>query len=240
MTSEILSEIYRNKGFSSNINLLYSDARKRDPSITRKDIKKFLQGELSWQLSFRPRKKFISRQVVSFKPLQNFCSDIAFFDRLSKHNKNYKYICVVADIFSRHLWAIPIKNKSAKVVTEVFRQLFVEELKLKTPFTIFCDRGTEYVNASMKQFLKEINGKVYHVTTDLASKSSICERLIRSLKAILFTWMQETFSNDWLSILPRSVSFYNNRPHRSNMNLSPRYVLSNKKVWNSIIAFRYE
>ena len=43
---------------------------------------------------------------------------------LKKENRGHAYVLIVIDIFSRQLFAYPLKNKSGIIITKAFTKLF--------------------------------------------------------------------------------------------------------------------
>ncbi len=72
--------------------------------------------------------------------------------RLSRQNKNYKFIMNVIDVYSRYVWSFPLKNKEASSVGVELRKV-IEEIKKKYPIntlTLTTDQGKEYEGAVKK------------------------------------------------------------------------------------------
>ena len=67
------------------------------------------------------------------------------------NNKGYRYIFIVIDIFSKYLWAIPLKNEYSQTITNEFSN-FLTTSKRK-PLKIESDRGSEFY----KSILLEIS-----------------------------------------------------------------------------------
>ena len=78
---------------------------------------------------------------------------------LSKYNYNYKFILTVIDIFTKHAWAIPLKNKSGISVTNGFKSILSEGpqggSEFRKPEKLWVDRGNEFYNTTFKSLLKE-------------------------------------------------------------------------------------
>jgi len=78
---------------------------------------------------------------------------------LSKHNDKFKYLLNVIDIFSRYAWSVPLKGKSGTSITTELKFLFRD----RKPLTIQSDKGTEFVNATVQQYLNR-QGVSFHTT----------------------------------------------------------------------------
>jgi len=64
-----------------------------------------------------------------------------------KYDK-YKYFLKVVDIFSRYAWSVPPKDKTGTSITAALKSLFQN----RPAITIESDKGTELVNATVKQY----------------------------------------------------------------------------------------
>jgi len=96
-----------------------------------------------------------------------------------KKNEGYAYILVIQDIFSRKIWARPLKTKAAtEVVTNIDNILKeMEPFENKARFVI--DRGTEYLNKLVRRVLKKYKLTISHPSDGHASH---VERSILSLQ----------------------------------------------------------
>ena len=96
---------------------------------------------------------------------------------LSRYNKRIKYLLCTNDLFSKHAWVIPIKDKKGASIVNAFRKRISEGRK---PNKKWVDQGSEFYNKSFTDFLK-IND-IYMYSTFNEGKSVIAERFIRTLK----------------------------------------------------------
>ena len=84
---------------------------------------------------------------------------------LSKYNNNYRFIITVIDIFTKHAWAIPLKNKSGLSITNGFKIVLGEHpqggCKARKPEKLWEDRGCEFYNKTFKSLLKEYETELY-------------------------------------------------------------------------------
>ena len=136
----------------------------------------------------------------------------------------FKYILTVLDGYTRYAWAIPLKHKDAKSVSNAFKEIFKKSKR--KPNKLFVDEGKEFYNSEMyklfkfkKQDILEQDDKgnykndIYSVFN--ASKNPVIERFNRTLTNKL--WKQFTINGNqkWLDILQPTVSKYNNTIHSS-------------------------
>ena len=70
---------------------------------------------------------------------------------ISIFNKDIRFLLCVIDIFSKHAWAIRLKDKKFITIINAF-QKFLDESNHK-PNKIWVDNGIEFYNRSIKLFL---------------------------------------------------------------------------------------
>ena len=71
---------------------------------------------------------------------------------LSKYNKGIKYLLCATDLFSKHAWVVPIKDKKGVSIVDAFQKIISEGRK---PSKIWVDKGSEFYNNSFKKWLKD-------------------------------------------------------------------------------------
>ena len=153
------------------------------------------------------RKKFRRRRVV-IKGLDDlFQADLVEMLPYAKQNSGYRYILVVINAFSKYAWAYPVKRKTGKDVTEAMKKV----LRESTPRNLQTDNGKEFYNKDFQQLMKKHG--VNHYSTYSTLKSSIVERLNRTLKTMM--WKEFSFqgSYKWLQLLPKIIEKYNSTVH---------------------------
>lgn len=129
-----------------------------------------------------------------------------------KANKGYAYILVIQDIFTRKIWVAPLKTKGAnEVVSEIDKILNVlKPFKKNARFVI--DRGTEYLNKSVRQILAKYGLVISHPSDGHASH---VERSILSLQRILYQQMHAANNTlKWVDKVSKAVNIMNGRYHR--------------------------
>ena len=137
--------------------------------------------------------------------------DLAFFDseRLKKSNKE-RYLLVIIDCFSKKVWLKPLVSKHCNGVIEELKKIFSNTSK---PKKIQSDQGTEFKCKKMSTFLEKEGVFQYFSSSD--RKASIVERVILSLKLILYKLMDKNKSDKWVKLIPDALKIYMNRYHRT-------------------------
>ena len=66
------------------------------------------------------------------------------------NNKDFRYIFVIIDNYSKYLWALPLKNKNSKSITDEFSNVLSKSKR--RPLKLESDRGTEWYNNIFQNF----------------------------------------------------------------------------------------
>lgn len=211
---EILSSIYynllNNSPFSGYVQLC-DEVVKQDIPISNIEIKKWLKKQEAYTLHKQRKLRF---QRLKYNPLNIddvWSIDLADMQNISKYNKN-RYILAIVDNFSRYAWCVPIKNKTSNCVIKGFESVFNKTKR--RPLNILSDRGREFVSKKFIDFLKE--HKIHFYTAnDPATKASVCERFIRSIKSLMYRYFTHKKTKKYIDVLDHLVDIYNKRKHRS-------------------------
>ena len=172
----ILRQIYYDTehGFGS-IYETYKQAVKLLPSVTLNDVREFLAKQESRQL--KAYRGFSS--YVAHEPLQEIQIDLADFTKSARARNGFRYAFVAVDVFSKHMWAVPCKdkqpNESMRAFTEVLDQI-------GTPKQIYHDNEGAWDST---KFIKLLNGRgIKQIIT--TSPAPFVERGIQTLKNMIY------------------------------------------------------
>ena len=180
---------------------VYEDAKRK--RTTAPPWKKQLTKEL-----LKPkRKRFPHRRIFSPHVDRIWTMDLLNIHQLSRQNKNFRFILVVLDIFSRFAWARPLKDKTGTRVAAALQDILTTAAGGdRKPEKIWSDRGTEFYNATVARLLKRNAIKLY--STHNEPKASIAERFIRTLRGKIESNFILTQSTVWYDILPELIDEY--------------------------------
>ena len=131
------------------------------------------------------------------------------------------------------MWAIPLKNKYSNSKADEFSNILSSSKR--KPLKIESDRGTEFYNSIVQNFLKSKDPHHYSRFTD--EGPSIAERVIRTLRNLLKKPVFLAGNADWLSELPSVTKQYNNTipsstkmtPIQASKKLNEKEVYANLK-----------
>ena len=123
---------------------------------------------------------------------------------LAKYNRGVKYLLVDVDSLSKYLRIEPLRTKYATETAQVLKKM----IKHRQPEKVWVDDGTEFLGA-FKALCTECGILLY--STFSAKKSAFAERNIRSLKNIIYRYLEEMWTNSYLDKLDAFINTINSR-----------------------------
>ena len=182
--------------------------------MTQKNIKIFINEIYSKP----PRRNYATNKTDVY-----FIDDIWSLDILDlkdygpENNRDYRYVLVIIDNFSKYGWTIPLKNKNAQTIKDSFENIL--KSSKRKPNLIESDRGKEFHNNIFQSLLNNNNIKLYSRNTHLGAV--FAERFNKSTRDLLKKIVFEHGDANWIDVLPTITKQYNNRLH-SSTKLSPK------------------
>jgi len=210
---KIVKDVYTDVGSPyafGGINRLYNGLKELGYNISKSKIKNILKSIPSYTLHKQPRKKFKRRPIMTSRPGLYMNCDLLEYSELSKTNKNYRYLLVCQDMFSRYVYTELLKNKKADSVVTAFK-FFFKKSHHKYKY-LQSDEGKEFFNSKLKKLLNKHGIHHYH-TYNRETKASLVERFLRTYQSVLYRMMTEKNTNKFLSHHKKIISSYNMRPH---------------------------
>lgn len=155
------------------------------------------------------RKNFDRRKYSMYGISETIQADLIEMQPYKRENRNYRYILIVVDIFSKMAFAEPLKEKTGKATCVAMERIIKKILRFsqKKICNLNTDEGREFFNSSMKQLLDKY--KINHYSTFSIKKAAIVERLIRTIKKKLYMRFSLQGSHRWLNILQEVIDSYN-------------------------------
>jgi len=139
-------------------------------------------------------------------------------------NRNWRFILICIDVFSRKLYAEPQQDKTPGETLTSFKKIL--ERAGARPSEVDSDEAQEFKGA-FDAFLDSRG--IGHMSRDPRQSNAlaIVDSAIRTLKIIMSRGMTARKTGSWANVLQQSVTSYNNRPHESLMDTKPRDVDKN-------------
>lgn len=231
---ETLSKIYYNLSSVAPLSgyaHLCKEVKKRGIQISEKKVKQWLKKQDVYTLHKQRKLRF---QRLKYNPLNIddvWSIDLADMQNIFGFNR-YRYILAIVENFSRYAWCVPIKNKTSEHVINAFESVFRKTTR--RPLNILSDRGREFENKKFISYLRE-HSIHFYTANDPATKASLCERFIRSIKSIIYRYFTHKKTKKFVDVLDQLVTIYNKRPHRS-IGCAPADVTESNvlKVWEYV------
>lgn len=215
MTSygSVLEKIYYNPGEAGSfggVEPLFREASKRWKTLTRKNVKEWLVDQEAYTLHKSARVRFKRNKIIVADVDDQWQADLTDMQQLSKYNSGYKYILTAIDVFSRHAWAVALKDKTGAEVFKAFKEIFSGG---RVPHKLQTDRGKEFLNKKLSGLLKEQG--VHHFVTNNEVKAAVIERFHRTLKSRMWRYFTANNTYRYIDVLPELVKSYNHSFHRT-------------------------
>ena len=121
---------------------------------------------------------------------------------LSQKNKGIKYLLCAIDLFSKHAFVVPLKDKKGISITNAFNKIIKQSNR--KPNKIWVDQGGEFYNHVFKRWLS--NNDIIMYSTFNEGKSVVVERFIRTLKNKLYKHMTAINKNVYYDVLDDIVN----------------------------------
>jgi len=164
-------------GFGSLAKLVKASKNKK------RDVEEWLSGQNTYTLN-KPVRKSFPRNPYTVPNIDDVSEmDLADLSSLSIYNDRQKYLLNIIDIFSRYAWSVLLKDKTGNSSTSALKSSFQN----RKPITIQSDKGTEFVNASVQQYLKcqRVN---FHTTHNSDIKGAVIGCYNKSLKTRMYKY----------------------------------------------------
>lgn len=215
---DILEKIYYDpsQGFLS-IDALYKKVKSL--GIKRSDVEDFVKRQEIHQI-YEQNKKIDYHPIIG-KP-ESYQIDLMFYNQYARENHNYTIALVIINMTSRKLYMYPLKTKDSKSVLEAFKK-FYDEIDGKIKYAS-SDNGSEFINKDFKKFCQEHNIEQYFAEPDDHHKLGIVNAVIKTIRGMLDKYFKAYGTHNWVDVLPKIVTNYNNREHSSLFGKSPNEI----------------
>ena len=210
MEEKLLKTKYSDKGlalFGSVNNLI------KATNLPQKKVKHFLHTEPAYTKYRTVIRKTPRLKVIVYDIDEIWSLDLAFVDKLAQYNHDVKYLLVENDCMSRYLRVQPLKSKCATTTAVAFKLM----IKTKQPKKVWVDKGTEF-KGSFEALCKKKGINTF--STESEKKSAFAERNIRSLKNLIYKYLEDKWTYSYIDKLQDFVNAINTRTNRVT-NLAP-------------------
>ena len=134
--------------------------------------------------------------------------DLAYVDKLAKEINGVKYLLVRQVLFDRTVNPEGMKTKDSQETVKAFSSMIT---KRNRPKKVWADKGIEFAGV-FKKFCAAEGIQVYCTMSE--TKAAFAERTIRSLKNILYHYMEDCWYT-YVHKLPQFITTLNSRRNSS-------------------------
>ena len=209
MDESELQALYEDYGFPAISGFWTIVKREFGSKYTYKDVKRFYDKQAIGEV-FKKAKKKDNGMIFAIQPNSTLQIDLIDMQKFSHANGGFHYIAVIVDVYSRKMWAFPLKSKEAADTFSTLSQ-FLKEHK---PHQVMTDFGGEWLGPFSKllETIPTVHDRI-NVKVDGHKALGVVDRNIATLKDKLYKFMDHNKNTKWLEILQRSVSAFNKTPH---------------------------
>lgn len=211
----------------------FTKLRKYIPKrISNEYLKQFLEKQEAYTLHAPVTRRFKRDQIFVTNIDDGWQADLIDMQKFKKHNLQVTFLLIVVDVLSRFMWIRCLKNKTGLTVKLAFQDII--ETSKRQPISLATDKGTEFYNETMKNYLDKLN--INHFSTENSDiKCSIAERAIRTIKQKLWRYFTHTGNNLYVDVLQNFVKSYNHSVHRT-IGTAPASVNENNflHIWRKL------
>lgn len=212
---QILNEKYQERAWENysqpgSLRALYGFTKARNLKNPAK-LEKSLSKIYAFSVHKPTRRVYPTRAIILKGPREHFCADLIDMQSFSHKNKDFNWILVALDGFTKQLFVRPVKKKTTQQVADAFESIIKEAKKpIKCTYT---DMGLEFTGSAFQHVMMKHG--IVHYTSKTKRKASMCERVIRTLKQLIYKYFTHGKTNRWVDVLPKLVQSYNNTVHSS-------------------------
>jgi hypothetical protein len=225
MSEEKIKEIYVNNNFPS-LQKLYLLVKKLDNTINKNEVKEFLDKQYNYQVLKQQNKTKQSGHIIAFRPNELWQMDIFDLKKYAPYNKNYGYLFVIVDVFTRKAGLMPMKQKSASSCSVSLQEIIN---KMGPPIIIMSDNDKAFLSKEFEQVLKTNDSIILDTNVKDDHKAlGIIDRFARTLKTIISNYFLYNNTKVWINDINKIIDVYNNTPHRGIEYLTPNEASQDK------------
>ena len=178
-------------------------------------VRQFLHSKDSYTKITLARRKFERMRAFARFRNENWCMDLAHVDKLAENN-GVTFLLVRQDLFGRTVNAKGMETKDSQETVKAFSSMIT---KRNRPKKIWVDKRTEFAGA-FEKFCTAEGLQVYSTMSE--TKAAFAERTIRSLKKILYRYMED-YGYKYIHKLPQFITTLNSR-RNSSIDMRPNTV----------------
>jgi len=212
LLDHLFKDVHSTVAFTS-VEPLLREARARDPTLTRGQVRDYLATQRVYTLHRRARRRYPHMPTLAAGLHTEWQADLAVFDRLAKENRGYRYLLVCIDTLSRQLFVEPVKSKQSAHMVEAFERLFKRAGVV--PWKLVTDQGLEFTARPVQKYFRSLEMDHFCMFTSPQFHAGMAERANRSIKERLYRYFTERQTQRWIDVVQLIVDALNRSPNTS-------------------------
>lgn len=197
-----------------NVKRFYKNRYKSRP------ILETLQGIDSYTLHREYHKPRVTNPFYVVRKRQQMQMDLIDISRLKDNNDGVTFLLIAIDTFTKYAWVRPLTRKSAPLCLDAIKSIMESAtMGPKLPESIFFDRGTEFVNRNVTNYLNSEGIEIVHPNSD--KKAAVVERFNKTLQMLIYKHLTENSTKRYYDFLGNLLYSYNHRGHRTLKYMTP-------------------
>jgi len=207
---ELLNFIYFDPAGYGSIKQTYDEAKKKDKTITMKDVKDFIDKHVEQKKQLRGMNSFIAQ-----RPKQEYQMDLFFITKKDFPNDSNVGGLLMIDIFTKFINIIPIKTKT---IPELLEGIKTITSKMGKPESIYTDNeGAWSLGTEIDKYFKD--NSINHIIT--LSHAAFAERSIRTIKGEIYKRVKIPSQSNWSDLIYPILMKYNHKSVHSSTGFTP-------------------
>ncbi|DAC81777.1 TPA_asm: integrase [Monosiga MELD virus 2] len=210
--NELLHKIYFDEKFFFGRDKItkYLQEKYPDSDISRRQVMDWLKQQEVHQLYQETKTTKNIKPTVLKKPYAQIAIDL--IDYQTHAYNGYKYILVAYDLFSKKVWAEPLKDKEGETVS-IGMSKILKDMQ-KKPSTIRHDVGSEFKSEDFEKLMKKEGIKQIFSSPGKPQSNGGVERMNGTLKRLLSKIRSQEDADDWINYLEIAVDNINETVNR--------------------------
>jgi hypothetical protein len=196
---------------------LYKAARRQGLDVKLKDVEAIVKTQATRQVLHK-KPAFVGK-IAATEINDRWAADLIDYTAkpsvakiatpVATKEPPYQYIFIVQDIFSRKVFAEPLRTKTPQACKEAMERVVAEHGK---PLRLDTDDGPEF-KTTFQAYLDQEH--IFHVTGDPRSKNdrATLDHAIKSVRQQLARIQVAEGTRDWAPLVSRVVNAYNDTVH---------------------------
>ena len=187
-------------------------------NLSLSKFREFLQSKAPYTRFTQATRKFKGMGAFARFKGEIWCMDLAYVDKLAKDSDGVKFSLVRQGLFDRTVDAKGIRTKDSKETVNSISKMIT---KKNRPNEIWVDQGNEFAG-EFKKFCSAEGIEIY--STRSQTKAAFAERTIRSIKNILYRYMED-YGYNYFHNIPQFIATMNSRNNRR-IDMKPNHVIN--------------